>query len=113
GQMLRSIIGKKESLITLSEELSIVEDYITIQKHRFQERLDFQSEIAGGTDQYLVPKLIIQPLVENAILHGLENTMEICHIRLIVHLEATKLVVTIIDDGPGIEASRLQQFKEG
>ena len=57
-------------LVCLDDELKFVEDYLDLEKTRFEERLDVRWEIGPDTRQILVPQLILQPLVENAILHG-------------------------------------------
>ncbi|MBW7458723.1 histidine kinase, partial [Paenibacillus sepulcri] len=71
GFLLRSSINLKEPLIPLSHELEIILNYITIQQFRFEERLDFRLDIAEGLLDCAVPKLSLQPIVENAVNYGL------------------------------------------
>jgi two-component system sensor histidine kinase YesM len=113
GQMLRSIISKKEPLITLEEELRIVKDYITIQKNRFDDRLDFHLNLAEDLNFCLIPKLTIQPVIENAIQHGLEMTMEVCRIEVNIRSAFELIEISISDNGPGMEPHVLEDLKAG
>jgi two-component system sensor histidine kinase YesM len=113
GQMLRSIISKKEPLITLEEELRIVKDYITIQKNRFDDRLDFHLNLEADLNLCLIPKLTIQPVIENAIQHGLEMTMEVCRIEVNIRSTFELIEISISDNGPGMEPHVLEDLKAG
>lgn len=121
GQMFRSIISKKKQLITLEEELQIVKDYITIQRHRFNERLIFKLKADQEAMQALIPKLTIQPLVENAIQHALEMMSEPCTIEVAVQLlsppaddfSVREIKIMIRDNGPGMEQEVLQGLRNG
>ena len=71
SSLLRAVLQYGTSdLITLDEELKLIEDYLALQKMRLENRLDLSWDIYPNTRQLLVPQLILQPLVENAILHG-------------------------------------------
>ena len=69
-------------VISLADELDIVNRYVTIQKIRFEERLQFELDIPENCLDASLPKLTLQPLVENAIYHALDKMLEPCHIRL-------------------------------
>ena len=111
GNMLRSVIGRREPLVRLEDELNIVKDYITIQRHRFDDRLDFDLEIDHDLIDCLVPKLTIQPVVENAIQHGLEAIRGVCRIRVHVSARDDQIVISVSDNGPGIDAETLDELK--
>ena len=87
--------------ITLQEEMTLVESYAKIQKIRFNGKFDFRYEIAPETEEILVPKLIVQPIVENAVIHGLADADE-GHIFVRAYLERKELVIEVSDDGCGI-----------
>lgn len=113
GTLLRSAISNKESVIALSEELCLLESYITIQKIRFEERLDFQMDIGDSYKGCRIPKLTLQPIVENSIQYGLENMLDVCKISVKAIQSSEGLDVTIEDNGPGIEAEVLEKLKAG
>lgn len=91
--------------VTLREELDFLERYIDIQQIRFAERLRVEREIDPETLRILLPRLLLQPLVENAIQHGIARKEEGGCVRIRSRLEpawgSTRLVVEISDDGPG------------
>lgn len=90
GFLLRSSLSDGTSLITLKSELGIVRSYVTIQRIRFEERLDFQLEVPDEYLDALIPKMTLQPLLENAIHYALEPRVETCHIRIIVQESAER-----------------------
>src|SRR5690606_4633677 len=69
--LMRSSINQKEPLVRLAEEKTFILHYITIQKLRFEERLDFRMDIPEDLESCVVPKLVLQPIVENAIQYAL------------------------------------------
>lgn len=75
--MLRYIL-KAPALIHLSKELTFIENYCALQKLRFSERLSYRMEIESGFEDVKIPKLLIQPIVENSILHGVEPCNKKC-----------------------------------
>ena len=68
--------------MTLSYELELVDSFITIQKIRFEDQLEFRSQVSPEALDGRIPPLTIQPLVENAIHYGMEEMTEVCHIDL-------------------------------
>lgn len=83
GILLRtSLRNRDEEHYTVGKEMEIVESYITIQRFRYEERLLFENHIRPDWNKYIIPKMMIQPLLENAIFYGLEQNVEECHIIL-------------------------------
>jgi len=113
GFLFRSSISLKETLITVEEELDIVMNYITIQKFRFEERLDFSMDVPTEVRNLLLPKLTLQPLIENSIYYALERMIEPCRIRLSSRREPGRCLLTVEDNGPGIEADLLERVRRG
>ena len=113
GHMLRNVISRKGPLIPLAEELNIVRDYVTIQKHRFDERLDFRMTVEPGAEECLVPKLTIQPLVENAIQHVLEKARGTCRIEVDIREEGGCLRMSVSNSGPGMAPDKLAALRLG
>ena len=98
--------GGRKPEIPLSEELHFVDRYIEIQRMRFGERLKVERDISPGTPGLLVPALLIQPLVENAIHHGIEPRGTGGRVCISTALEGEMLVIVIEDDGVGLDAAK-------
>ncbi|SHM94260.1 cache domain-containing sensor histidine kinase [Gracilibacillus kekensis] len=113
GYVLRASINMKDTLISLEEELSIAEHYITIQSYRFEERLEFSKDIPDSYLSEQVPKFIIQPLVENAIRYGLQEMIGVCKIQLSVMEEKGFFIIHVEDNGPGMQKAFLEQIETG
>ncbi|WDQ34286.1 histidine kinase [Paenibacillus marchantiae] len=113
GFLLRSSVNMSEKWITLERELDIVRSYVTIQHTRFEERLDFDMDIAPEVGTARIPKLTLQPLVENAIHYALEPSIEPCRIRIRARADGDNVVIEVEDDGPGMTPEFLEQLQEG
>lgn len=102
SDLLRAILVNGDAqLIPLREELRFVEKYLHIQHIRFQDRLRVELDAASDTLDCAFPQFLLQPLVENAMLHGVEHRTAGAIIRLHTRREANELVVEIHDNGPG------------
>lgn len=113
GNLLRNSISIKSEVISLGNEINILEDYITIQKCRYEERLDFSIDISQEYWQYMIPKLSIQPLVENSIKHGLEKILGVCKIRVWAESSENGLEIWVQDNGPGMDKDFLAKLNKG
>ncbi|MFD0960262.1 ATP-binding protein [Paenibacillus chungangensis] len=96
----------RDKLIPISQELELVHSYLKIEKARFGDRLRMVMDIEEGL-QGDIPPLIIQPLVENAIRHGIMGKVEGGKVRLSVRRDGVRLCIAITDDGIGISANVL------
>jgi sensor histidine kinase YesM len=92
----------QRTTVSLREELEFIGKYLKIQKIRFGERLEFSLECPEDLHTILIPPLIIQPFVENAIIHGLEPLEDGGTVRIAVESVKRKLFITIEDTGVGI-----------
>lgn len=90
--------------VTLERELAMTSDYLALQSARFGARLDARLEVEEGLDGVELPPLLLQPLVENAILHGLSNRST-GKVRIDIRRDNDRLLVDVVDDGPGIGQS--------
>ncbi|HEX9652219.1 MAG TPA: histidine kinase [bacterium] len=97
--------------ISLKQELEFVELYLNIQKTRFHDRLSVKMDVAAETLSAQVPNLILQPLVENSIEHGIVPHSAAGQLQVTAKREDGKLIITVRDDGPGL--STQQPIKEG
>jgi two-component system, LytTR family, sensor kinase len=93
-----------EHEVTLRQELAFLERYLEIEKTRFGSRLTVRLEVPAETLDALVPNLILQPLVENAIKHGIERRSRPGLIELRARCEGDRLRLTLVDNGPGLPA---------
>jgi signal transduction histidine kinase len=94
--------GMDAQEVTLGQELRILDAYLEIQHFRFEEKLSVSQEIASDVREALVPNLILQPLVENAIKHGLSQLEQPGRIELRAWRDGEDLHLTVSDNGPGL-----------
>lgn len=98
--------GSSRREVRLEDELEIVRDYLEIERARFAERLTYTLEIDEGIGALHVPPMLVQPLVENAVVHGVTARREGGAVRVIARREGDRLVVRVEDDGVGEGRSR-------
>lgn len=110
SKLLRRLLSWKEDLVTLEEEMTFIEMYLKIEKFRFRDKFDYQFEIDEQSLQYKIPKLSMQPLVENSCKHGLQTIEGLGIITIKTEVEDGRLQVTISDNGKGIEPSQLKEI---
>jgi len=113
GFLLRHSIELKEPMIPLGEELDIVESYVTIQSFRFEERLIFHLDVPQLYRTRTIPKLTLQPLLENAIHYALEPGIDPCTITIRARESTEGFVLVVEDDGPGMAADTLERLRSG
>lgn len=111
--LLRHSVDLKEPIITLSEEIDIIRSYVTIQKIRFEERLVFNLNVPEGLMKRLIPKLTLQPLLENAIHYALESTFEPCEITIRGWETEEGFFLAVEDTGPGMPIGILERLRNG
>lgn len=106
--LLRKLMRSEEQFVTLREELESIDEYLDIELIRFGPRLAVQKEIAPDTLDVIVPSMILQPLVENAIKHGLSRKVGAGRITLRSRRTRDSLLLDVEDDGIGISEERLE-----
>ena len=99
-----------DKLIPLEQELELLEKYLDIQSVRFEDRFTWETDIDESFQHCLVPKLILQPLVENAIIHGVAN-MDDGYIKLSASAQGDTLILAVEDNGQGIAPEILEKLK--
>lgn len=119
GKVLRRVMNTKSDLVEVSYELEIVNSFVEIQKKRYGERLSMSVQVDEDLLGLYIPKLVIQPIVENAIVHGFSGTAEDCRIRITGKRRDTGasggeqfLVFQIEDNGIGMSESELAHILE-
>ncbi|MFD0712259.1 sensor histidine kinase [Paenibacillus sp. GCM10027626] len=111
GDMFRYSIKTESELVAIEDELAHVNNYLTIQKIRYEEKIDFRFEIEEGVSSYRVLKLILQPIIENALYHGLEGTNNKGTVTVKVYRSNEQILFEIADDGIGMAPEQLQELQ--
>jgi two-component system LytT family sensor kinase len=107
SKILRRLLRKAENYSPLGEEIAFIDDYLAIEVVRFGDKLKFQKDIEPATLSRLVPSMILQPIIENSIRHGLASKIDGGTVRLRTWLDGTRLNISIEDDGVGIDEEKL------
>ncbi|MEQ9266476.1 MAG: histidine kinase [Balneolaceae bacterium] len=103
SRLLRALLEKsKKHSIPFAEEIEIVKNYLEIEKERFYDRLEISYDIRDGIDDYEVPYLIIQPLVENCIKHSVSKSSELVKLEIECKIENERLYIRVWDNGEGV-----------
>ena len=112
SKILRRLLRQHDNLTTLGEEVSFIEDYLSIEMVRFGEKLRFVKHIEPETLDLLVPSMLLQPIVENSIRHGLASKVDGGTIRVRSNLTNGRLHIEVEDDGVGIPEAKLARLFE-
>ena len=112
SKLFRYSISSYDDLVSLEDELKAVNNYFIIQNFRFDDKFIKEYRIDPDTLQYKVPKMLIQPLVENAILHGLEPKQGKGTVIISAYTTESRLMIDIDDDGIGMDLSRLTEIND-
>lgn len=109
SRLLRYSINNKSDIVTLDKELEHVNSYITLMKVRYEDRIIFNIDVDEGLNNCLVNKLMLQPLVENAIYHGISPLSTAGHINITAEKDGDNLLIKVEDDGLGMSQERLKE----
>ena len=110
--MLRIGLNRGNEIITVGMEIKHVESYLMIQKTRYEDKLNYEIHVDDELLSYRMIKLILQPLVENAIYHGIKEKRGQGLIRIMGHRENNKIHFQVIDNGIGMTADKLEQIND-
>jgi two-component system, LytTR family, sensor kinase len=114
SSILRRLLRNTDNLTPLREELAFIDNYMSIEMVRFGEKLRFIKEIDPQTMDRLVPSMLLQPLIENSIRHGLASKVDGGLVRVRSYLADGRLHLVVEDDGVGIPEARLATlFEQG
>ena len=112
SSMMRYALGNSEEDVPLSMELLYLEKYLDIMKLRYPDKIQVIFRINCSRDEVHVKKMLLQPLVENAIYHGAREKEGICRIYIGALQLSSSVLIYVLDDGMGIKAGRLAEIKE-
>ncbi|WNS43049.1 histidine kinase [Paenibacillus sp. MMS20-IR301] len=110
SKLLRRLLSWKEDLVSVQEEITFIEMYLKIEKFRFRDKFDYVFEIDEQSLNYKIPKLSMQPLVENSCKHGLQTIEGLGVIRVRTAVLDNRLQITVSDNGKGIQPDKLKEL---
>lgn len=108
----QNLQSSEQEMITLEQEVKHVRSYLAIEEARFGDRIKISISIPEGIFMAKLPPLTLQPLVENAIRHGLKNKKAGGEVEIVGHQEGSKVRIQIIDNGIGMEVNKISQITE-
>jgi two-component system LytT family sensor kinase len=112
SSILRRLLRKHENFNPLSEEVDFINDYLSIEMIRFGDKLRFEKQVDPATLDRLVPSMLLQPLVENCVKHGLSSKVDGGVVRFRSSLRDGRLHLLVEDDGVGIPEVKLATLRE-
>lgn len=107
SDFFRTTLSKGRDYITVKEETAHIRSYLTIQQFRYRDILEYEIDIPEELEEYQILKLTLQPLVENALYHGIKNKRGLGHILVSGKKQGDHLVFTVRDNGKGMDPERL------
>lgn len=111
ARLMRYILNYGRDTVTVTEDLGYIEDYLELQKMRYKERLNFKIEIQDEILIQQIPKLILQPIVENSIKYNMEH-VEVLNIAILGRIVETYIQFDVVDDGIGINQNQLDEIND-
>ena len=111
AKLLRKTIDWKADKLPLKQELELIETYLNIQKYRYKDKFTFEIRIDEDLEDYVIPKFSLQPIVENAIYHGIEMKKGTGKLEIYSEIQDNFLKIIVKDDGVGIENEKLELIK--
>ena len=112
SQLFRLVLGQGKKEVTVAQEMELVSRYLQIQKVRFNKRLNYEVEVDESVKKAKIPKLIVQPFVENAIVHGFENVTIPCRLRVTARRAGSYIRFKIEDTGIGMRQDQIYEILE-
>lgn len=106
ARLFRISISKGNELIPLSKELQHAESYLQIQKFRYKNQFTYHFDVETECLEYLCNKITLQPIIENAIYHGINRMVDEGHIEIGVHMRESDILLTVKDNGVGMEEEK-------
>lgn len=112
SSFFRFSLSRGQNVITIAEEAQHIQSYLEIQQMRYRDLMAYDIDIPADLARYTLPKLTLQPLVENALYHGIKNRRRKGTIHVTCAPRNGSLVLTVADDGAGMTAERLAMMRE-
>lgn len=113
GKMLRASLNDKRDIVSVRDDLQITREYLRIQEIRHGDRMRVEIEVDEQLLDTRIPAMTLQPLVENAVHHALEEMLEVCVIRITGERTEKGVSLTVTDNGPGMDEDILNKLESG
>ncbi len=110
ARMMRSTLNQQQELVTVDQEMTHVRSYLTIQQMRYQDKLEFDIQIDPEIKNALIVKLVVQPLVENGIYHGIKYKENKGWLKIRGWRQDQNVMITITDSGQGMDEETLKNI---
>lgn len=111
GESFRRYIDMKDEYSSIYEEMAFLEKYISIQNYRLSNRIRYEAEESPTVMNYRIPKLLIQPVVENAVIHGFEENESGGMIRVSIQCKGNNILIRVTDSGKGMPEEMLERLR--
>ncbi|MFC3748131.1 sensor histidine kinase [Paenibacillus sp. GCM10012306] len=112
SQVFRLSLNDGRDTFTLEQEMELVTNYLFLQKNRFRDRFQFEISLEDSLEGYIVPKLLLQPLAENAVIHGIEPLSGSGLIAVRAYRDERLVVLEVQDNGVGITPEALKELRQ-
>lgn len=109
-KVLQNTVDNTKEFVRVRDEVAFIHNYIRILNFRYFERFSFIFDIKEDTLEYEMPRFILQPLVENAVLHGFDNNDLNATVKLSIHLQDGELFLCVSDDGRGMPEEKIREI---
>ena len=113
SSLFRYNLKTSEQIVALKQELDVVQNYIYIQKMRFGSRVAYETDIRTDAGRIRIPAFTMQPIVENAIIHGLSKKEAGGRIIVRAWERENQVVISVADNGLGMDSQRLRELRDG
>ena len=112
AKMFRNLLEWDDNIITLRNEIGFLDEFLHIQNYRFEDEFSYEIDVEEEAYECLLPKMMLQPLVENACVHGVEAVSTDRWVRVKAGVEAGRLWLTVEDNGGGMSEEKLKQLRD-
>jgi two-component system sensor histidine kinase YesM len=110
--LLHGAVNVDDVLVPLAVEIHYVQSYLNVQQYRHLRQIQADYRLDNVVNHYLVPKMILQPLVENAVIHGLKDKLEYPSIVIKAYALNGNLIISVTDNGAGMKEEKIRQIRE-
>ncbi len=112
SDFFKSSLNKGKEIVSVRDELQHIRSYLEIQQIRYQDILSYEVDVPESLNECTIPKITLQPVVENALYHGIKNRRALGKITVKGIDEGDTMVLTVSDDGIGMDEERLQEVRQ-
>ncbi len=110
AKLLRLTISSGNEIVTIREEIDQITNYLIIQKMRYRDKLDYRIDVDENIHHNRILKILLQPLVENSIYHGIKNKKEGGTVQVLGRRVGSRVLIQIVDDGVGADPERMRDI---